>query len=57
MEKLFEVRKYYNDFLLIQEFFTPEFCEKKQFFEWKLFPNEEYKIVNKDFKSIKKKME
>ena len=56
MEKLFEVRKNYNDFLMIQEFFTPEFCEKKQFFEWKLFPNEEYKIVNKDFKSIKKKM-
>ncbi len=56
MEKLFDVRKNYNDYLMIQEFFTPEFCEKKQFFEWKRFPNGEYKIVNKDFKSIKKKM-
>lgn len=56
MEKVFEVRKNYNDFLAIQEFFTPEFCEEKQFFEWKKFPNGEYKVVNKDFKSIKKKM-
>jgi stage V sporulation protein R len=56
MEKLFEVRKNYNDYLLIQEFFTPEFCEKKQFFEWQRFPNGEYKIVNKDFHSIKKKL-
>lgn len=56
MEKLFEVRKYYNDFTMIQEFFTPEFCEKKQFFEWQHFPTGEYKIVNRDFKSIKKKL-
>jgi len=56
IQKLFEVRKNYNDFLLIQEFFTPEFCEKKQFFEWKHFPNGEYKIVDRDFKSIKSKL-
>ncbi len=56
LEKVFEVRKNYNDFLMIQEFFTPEFCDKKQFYEWKLFPNGEYKIVDRDFKSIKKKM-
>lgn len=56
LEKIFEVRKNYNDFLMIQEFFTPEFCEKKEFFEWKKFPSGEYKIVNKDFKSIKKKL-
>lgn len=56
MEKVFEVRKHYNDFTMISEFFTPEFCEKKQFFEWKRFPNGEYKIVDRDFKSIKKKL-
>ena len=56
MEKLFEVRKFYNDYTLIQEFFTPEFCEKKKFFEYKKFPNGEYKIINRDFKSIKKKL-
>jgi stage V sporulation protein R len=56
MEKLFEVRKNYNDFLIIQEFFTPEFCEKNKFFEWRKFPNGEYVIVNKDHKIIKKKL-
>ncbi len=56
MEKVFEVRKNYNDFLLVQEFFTPEFCEKNKYYEWKRFPNGEYKIINRDFKSIKKKL-
>lgn len=56
MEKIFEVRKFYNDFTLIKEFFTPEFCEKHQFFEYKKFPNGEWKIVNRDYKSIKKKL-
>ena len=55
-EKVFEVRKFYNDYTAIQEFFTPELCEKKQFFEWRLFPNGEYKIVNRDFKTIKQKL-
>lgn len=55
-EKVFEVRKYYNDYTAIQEFFTPEFCEEKQFFEWRRFPNGEYKIVNRDFKTIKSKL-
>lgn len=55
-EKVFEVRKYYNDFTLIQEFFTEEFCREKEFFEYQRFPNGEYKIVNRDFKSIKQKL-
>lgn len=55
-EKIFEVRRCHNDYTLIREFFTPEFCEKNEFFEWALFPNGEYKIVNRDFKSIKEKM-
>jgi stage V sporulation protein R len=55
-EKIFEVRKFYNDFTMIQEFFTQEFCDKKQFYEYKKFPNGEWKIVNRDFKSIKKKL-
>lgn len=56
MEKVFEVRKFYNDVNLIQEFFTPEFCEKKQFFEYKRMTTGEYKIIDRDFKSIKKKL-
>jgi stage V sporulation protein R len=55
-QKIFEVVKYYNDFTLISEFFTPEFCEKKKFFEYRRFPNGEYKIVNRNFKTIKKKL-
>jgi len=55
-EKALDVRKYYNDLTMILEFFTPEFCEKNEFFEWKRYPNGEYKIVNRDFKSIKKKL-
>jgi stage V sporulation protein R len=55
-EKIFEVRKFYNDGTLINEFFTPEFCEKNEFFEWKRYPNGEYKIVDRNFKSIKKKL-
>jgi spore cortex formation protein SpoVR/YcgB (stage V sporulation) len=46
--KVFEVRKLYNDLTLIMEFFTPEFCEKYEFFEWKKYPNGEYKIESKD---------
>jgi stage V sporulation protein R len=55
-EKVFEVRKCHNDATLLREYFTPEFCEKNQFFEYKRFPNGEYKIVNRDFKSIKAKL-
>lgn len=55
-EKVFEVRKFYNDLMLITEFFTQEFCEKYEFFEWKKYPNGEYKIESRDHKKIKKKL-
>lgn len=55
-EKVFEVRKYYNDLTAIIEFFTPEFCEKYEFFEWKRYPNGEYKIESKDHGKIRKKL-
>ena len=55
-EKVFEVRKLYNDITLIMEFFTPEFCEKYEFFEWKKHPNGEYKIESKDPHKIKAKL-
>ena len=32
-QKLFEVRKYYNDVTFINEFLTQEFCDKFEFFE------------------------
>jgi stage V sporulation protein R len=55
-QKVFEVRKYYNDSTLIAEFFDQEFVDKYEFFEWELFPNGERKIVSKDAKKIKYNM-
>jgi stage V sporulation protein R len=55
-EKVFEVRRFYNDLMLINEFFTKEFCEKYEFFEWKKYPNGEYKIESRDHNKIKKKL-
>lgn len=55
-EKVLEVRKCYNDVTAIAEFFTDEFCNKYEFFEWKHYPNGETRIENRDPKSIKKKL-
>lgn len=55
-EKLFEVRKYHDDVTFISEFFTQEFCDKFEFFEWKHYPNGEYRIESRDAKKIKKKL-
>jgi stage V sporulation protein R len=55
-EKVFEVRKCYNDLTAISEFFTQEFCDKYEYYDWRRFPNGEYKIVSRDAKEIKKKL-
>jgi stage V sporulation protein R len=55
-KKVFEVRKYYNDVTFINEFFTQEFCDKFEYFEYKHYPNGEWKIENRDAKKIKRKM-
>lgn len=55
-EKSFEVRKYYNDLLMINEFFTKDFCDKNEFYEWKQNPDGSVECVSKDFKSIKRKL-
>ena len=41
-EKVFEVRKYYDDVTLLSEYFTQEFCDEHEFYEWKHYPNGEY---------------
>jgi stage V sporulation protein R len=38
------------------EYFTPEFCEEHEYFDWELRPNGDYVIKSRDFKSIKKKL-
>jgi len=60
-QKIFEVRKFYDDVTFIQEFFTQDFCQEYEFFEWKHYPNGEYRIENKGdtpegFKKIKQKL-
>lgn len=55
-EKVLDVRKYYNDLTLLAEFFTPDFCNKYEFFEWKKYPNGEYRIEDRNPERIKKKL-
>lgn len=55
-EKMFEVRKYYNDLTFIHEFFTEDFCRKQEYFYWKHYPNGEFRIENRDYKQIKKSL-
>ena len=52
-EKIFEVRKYYDDLTLIHEFFTEEFCRKQEYFHWVHYPNGEFRLENRDYKKIK----
>ena len=55
-EKVFEIWKYYDDVNLINEFFTPEFCNKHEFFEWEKNPVGEYVVSSKDPVKIKRKL-
>jgi stage V sporulation protein R len=55
-QKIFEVRKFYDDVGLLMEFFDADFVNKYEFFEWKRYPNGEYKIESRDTKKIKKRL-
>lgn len=56
-EKIFEIREIYNDYTFINEFFTEEFCEQNEFFEYQLDrETNEYVIASRDFNKIKKKL-
>lgn len=55
-EKCFEVRQFNNDYTMIQQYFTPEFCEEKEFFEYRHTPSGEWIVESRDFKKIKKKL-
>lgn len=55
-EKIFEVRKYYDDYLFIEEFFDQEFCDKYKFFEWEKLPDGTTVIKSRDYKKIKQKL-
>lgn len=54
-EKIFEVRRIYNDVQFIDEFLTPEFVERHNMYQYRQDPSTgEMKIVSRDFDRIKK---
>jgi len=55
-EKVFEVCKFYDDVNLINEFFTQDFCDKYEFFDWKKIETGEYVVQSKDAAVIKRKL-
>lgn len=56
-QKIFEVRKTHNDVSFIDEFFTPEFCERQQLFTYKFNPRTgRNEIETRDFLDIKNKL-
>lgn len=56
-EKIFEVRRIYNDVSFLDEFLTPEFCLKHKLFTW-VFKEEygRYEINSRQFADIKQKL-
>jgi stage V sporulation protein R len=53
-EKIFEVRRVYNDVNFIDEFLTEEFCDRHRMFEHRRDPQTgEVKVVSRDFKRVK----
>lgn len=61
-QKVFEIRRNYNDLTLISEFFTEEFCRKHDYFNWSKTPSaeygvkSEYKIIDRDWKAVRKSL-
>ncbi|MBI2520320.1 MAG: SpoVR family protein [Bdellovibrio sp.] len=56
-EKIFQVRRTHNDITFIDEFFTPEFCERQQLFTYKYNPRTgRNEIETRDFQLIKSKL-
>ena len=56
-EKIFEVRKSHNDISFIDEFLTPDFCERQQMFTYKYNTRSgRFEIDSKDFNAIKQKL-
>ncbi|MEX0799349.1 MAG: SpoVR family protein [Bacteriovoracaceae bacterium] len=56
-DKIFEVRKSHNDISFIDEFLTPEFCNRQQLFTYKYNPRSgRMEIDSRDFEAIKQKL-
>lgn len=56
-EKIFEVRKHYNDVTFIDEFLTEDFCVEHRMFVYKHNKRTgQFEVDTRDFKAIKKKL-
>jgi stage V sporulation protein R len=57
MEKIFEVRRIYNDITFIDDFLTKEFCLEQKLFMYKFNAQaNRYEIADRDFESIKQSL-
>ena len=55
-EKMFEVRRTYNDLTFIDEFFTEDLFEREKLFTYEYIPETgEYHITSKSYEDVKKK--
>lgn len=56
-EKIFEVRKFYNDVTFIDEFLTEDFCVRNKMFVYKFNKRtNQFEVDTRDFKAIKAKL-
>lgn len=56
-QKVFEIRKLYNDVTFIDEFLTPEFCLEQKLFTFKYNRDTDfYEIASREFKEVKEKL-
>jgi stage V sporulation protein R len=56
-EKIFQVRRIYNDVTFIDEFLTPEFVEAQRLFHYRYDPaTNRMVVVNRDFDQIKRQL-
>jgi stage V sporulation protein R len=56
-EKIFEVRKLYNDITFIDEFFTLEFCIEQKFYAFGFNDrSSSWEIMSRDFEQVKKQL-
>ena len=56
-EKIFQVRRVYNDVTFIDTFLTPEFCRQHKLFAFRFNPaSGQYEISSREFKAIKNQL-
>lgn len=56
-QKIFDIRKLYNDVTFIDEFLTPEFCLEQKLFSFRYNRDTDlYEIASREFKEVKEKL-